>query len=240
MSSTQLRQQGFVIQKAENDLRDHLLKSFRPEFMDFCQTWDDLPKDPYLLDGGNYRHRRYSVFSYQDNQLSELPYEPHYQALHYNNLHGGFNRHLEPWLQETIDNPVLSEIIAWVLRQIGDKGGQRWRIQSHQFRIITSDVEQGKPTPEGIHKDGADYILIMLMQRKNIVGGESELYDNDRQPLKQGTLENVADLLLLDDRMVYHGVSDIKPIDASKAAVRDVLVLTFHQKVLEGIPPTNE
>lgn len=239
MFNSLLQQQGFVIYKTENELRDHLLASFRSEFAAFRNTWQDLPKDPYLLDGGNYRHRRYSVFNYQNKKLSVLPYEPHFQTRHYNSLHGGINRHLEPWLPSTIANPVLLEMIDWVMRQIDD-GEKKWRIQSHQFRIVASDKEQGRPTPEGIHKDGADYILIMLMQCKNITGGESELYDNDRKPLERGTLENMGDFILLDDRMVYHGVSDIRPIDASQEALRDVLVLTFHQKVLEGIPPTNE
>ncbi len=235
-----LLQQGFVIYKENNSLRDTLLANYPQDFTTFCDTWNDLPKDPYLLDGGSYRSRRYSVFNYRNNNLTVLPYEPHYQTLHYNNLHGGINRHLAPWHQSTIDNPVLLEMINWVMQQIDDKGKQDWRIQSHQFRIIASNDELGKPTPEGVHKDGADYILIMLIQRKNIMGGESELYDNDQKSLGQGTLENTGDVILLDDRKVYHGVSEIEPIDASKQALRDVLVLTFHQDVLEGIPPNDD
>ena len=238
--NTLLQQQGYVVYKQKKLLHTRLLSKYPTDFSEFCATWNDLPDDPYLLDGGHYRQRRYSVFNYQNKKLTVLPYEPHYQTLHYNNLHGGINRYLAPWLDSTIHNPVLLEIIDWVMQEIGDNATEKWRIQSHQFRIVASKQEQGKPTPEGIHKDGADYIFIMLINRENIIGGESTLYDNNKKLIDQTVLENQGDTILLDDRMVYHGVSEIKPIDATKPALRDVLVLTFHQKVLEGIPPNNE
>lgn len=226
--NSQLQQQGFVIYNRDNKLRDYLLNSYAHDFLSFCQTWKGLPKDPYLLDGGSYRHRRYSVFKYQNKKLSALPYEPHFQTQHYNSLHGGINRHLEGWNQTTVDNPVLLKMIDWVVQQVDDKSKQAWRIQSHQFRIIASDQSVGKPTPEGVHKDGADYIFIMLMQRSNIVGGVSEVYDNDRKLLGRATLERSGDFILLDDRAVYHGVSEISAVNSSEEGQRDVLVLTFH------------
>lgn len=225
----QLQQQGFVIYQKDNELRDHLLSTYNKAFSIFQNTWNDLPKDPYLLDGGSYRQRRYSVFNYQNKQLSVLPYEPHFQSLNYNVVHGGIDRYLCSWHQATIDNPVLLEIINWVMQQIDGHKDQAWKIQSHQFRIVASDQEAGKPTPEGVHKDGADYIFIMLMQRKNITGGESKLYDNDRNLIGQGTLAEVGDLVLLNDNAVYHGVSEITNVD-KKEGLRDVLVLTFHRE----------
>ena len=226
--NSQLQQQGFVIYKRDNELRDYLLTSYPQAFSSFRQSWNDLPKDPYLLDGGNYRYRRYSVLKYQNKNLSVLPYEPHFQTEHYNSLHGGINRHLEQWHQATLANPVLLKMIDWVMQQIDDTGKQAWRIQSHQFRIVASEKNRGKPTPEGVHKDGADYIFIMLMQRNNIVGGVSELYDNERKLLGQGTLEELGDLVLLNDQAVYHGVSEVSALDKLKEGQRDVLVLTFH------------
>ncbi len=235
-----LQQQGYVIYKQEKLLYDKLISGYSTHFSRFCATWNDLPQDPYLLDGGQYRYRRYSVFNYQNKKLTTLPNEPHYQTLHYNSLHGGINRYLEPWLNSTINNPVLLEIINWVMQEIDDTVIEKWRIQSHQFRIVASDHEQGKPTPEGVHKDGADYIFIMLIQRENIIGGKSMIYDNDKKLIEQVVLKNQGDTILLNDRMVYHGVSEVKPMDYTKPALRDVLVLTFHQKVLEGIPLNHE
>ncbi|PID48772.1 MAG: hypothetical protein CR991_10060 [Proteobacteria bacterium] len=196
----------------------------------FRQSWNQLLPDLYLRDGGHYRLRRYSVFLWEKAKLKPLPYEPHYQSSHYNKLHGGFKRHFRPWQATTIHNPVLSAIIRWSIEQFSHDPAQAWRIQAHQFRIRTSVHEEGKPTPEGIHKDGADYILIMLLDRHNIEGGVSQVYDNERRPLAEVTLQATGDLLLVNDAQVYHGVTPVKPKNSAEAAWRDVLVLTFHRQ----------
>jgi hypothetical protein len=40
--------------------------------------------------------------------------------------------------------------------------------RGHQFRIEARPGEQGKPTPEGMHRDGVDYVLVLLVDRRNI------------------------------------------------------------------------
>ncbi|MEZ5447602.1 MAG: 2OG-Fe dioxygenase family protein [Thiolinea sp.] len=158
-----------------------------------------------------------------------MPHEPHFQSSYHNAVHGGFNRHFRGWLPTTVENPVFSAIIRWCLQQISPNPAQGWRIQAHQFRIRTTAAEIGKPTPEGVHKDGADYILIMLLDRHNVEGGVSHIFDNERQPLAQCTLQDSGDLLLINDKAVYHGVTPITVQQPDKPAWRDVLVLTFHR-----------
>jgi hypothetical protein len=81
-----------------------------------------------------------------------------------------------------------------------------------------------------VHKDGAEYILIMMMDRHNVSGGVSHIYDNEMRPLGEGTLEQAGDLVLVNDHAVYHGVTEISPSDPTHPAWRDVLVLTFHKQ----------
>jgi hypothetical protein len=229
--SVTLQQVGFIICKQQNILRDSVMKTNIHVWQQFCATWNNLPQDPYLLDGGNYRQRRYSVFSYQSypQSLSILPSEPHFQTCYYNSIHGGIQRYLKSWHKNSIATPILKEIIAWVVQKIAGKKTTSWRIQAHQFRIVASINEKGKPTPEGIHKDGADYIFIMLIQRHNIRGGINRIYNNQRQCLVETILEDSTDCILLDDTAVYHDVSSIRVIDPKQQGIRDVLVLTFHQ-----------
>ena len=200
------------------------------QWHDFSAAWDDLPKDPYLLDGGQYRYRRYSVFEYHQQKLSVLAIEPHFQTTYYNTIHGGIDRHLATWECSSIDNPVLGKIIEWIIQKIPSSTTQVWRVQAHQFRIIAALDQQGKPTPEGIHKDGANYVFIMLLQRKNIQGGVSHIYNNQKQLLVETILEQSADCILLDDNAVYHYVSEISILDQRQVGLRDVLVLTFHRQ----------
>ena len=232
----QLSSQGYsILQRKDgsNILWQKKLYCLSEELNDFQQSWEDLPVDNFLNDGGHYRYRRYSVFSWQNDQpLSLLPHEPHYQSTYRNAMNGGIYRDFEAFKDSTLKNSVLHEIINWCAAHFSFQQEKNWRIQAHQFRIETNNQESGKPTPEGIHKDGADFILIMLLARHNIKGGVNHIYDNDKC-LQFGTvLEALGDCILLDDRKVWHGVSEIHALDKSKVGYRDVLVLTFHKKVL--------
>ena len=51
----------------------------------------------------------------------------------------------------------------------------------------------------------------------------------DGTPLGQFTLTEPFDAVLLDDHHVFHGVTPVEPVDASKPAYRDVLVVTFRR-----------
>jgi len=198
----------------------------------FHREWEDLPADNFLSDGGHYRFRRYSVFNWlMTGELILLPHEPHYQSTYRNNMNGGVFRDFEPFKKQTIDNPVLKSYIDFVTQQFSFNNEKQWRIQAHQFRIVANAEEAGNPTPEGIHRDGADFILIMVLIRENITGGVNHIYDDAKRLIFGSVLTEVGDAVLLDDRKVWHGVSEVFPIDPSKPAYRDVLVLTFHNQV---------
>jgi len=225
-----LKKPGYLLAVgAQSRLQPRLAARMGQAYKQFRQSWGGLLRDPYLRDGGQYRFRRYSVFHWQHGALRLLPHEPHYQSSHYNHVHGGFNRQFHAWLPTTVRNPAFTEIIRWTTRQFSTSPAERWRIQAHQFRIVARAGEAGKPTPEGVHKDGAEYILIMMMDRHNVSGGVSHIYDNDMRPIAQGTLETAGDVVLINDRAVYHGVTEIRPADPAQPAWRDVLVLTFHR-----------
>ena len=229
--NTLLHKPGYLLAVGEaSRLQSHLSQRMGQAYKRFRASWNGLLRDPYLRDGGDYRYRRYSVFHWKNNQLEVLPHEPHYQSSHYNHVHGGFNRHFRAWLPTTLKNPVLTEIIRWSTQQFSRSPVDLWRIQAHQFRIVAQGDKAGRPTPEGVHKDGAEYILIMMMDRHNVSGGVSHIYDNEMRPLGEGMLEQAGDLVLVNDHAVYHGVTEISASDSTHPAWRDVLVLTFHKQ----------
>ena len=232
-----LIKQGYTLlsgsDKASSDWNS-ILKDNPEALSSFLQSWNYLPADNFLSDGGHYRFRRYSVFNWLSNSdLALLPHEPHYQSTYRNNMNGGIHREFEAFKDATIQNPLLAKIIGFVAKQISFNAEKQWRIQAHQFRIVANADEAGLPTPEGIHRDGADFILIMLVQRKNIRGGVSHIYDDKKRLVFGGIIENTGDAVLVDDRKVWHGVSEVYPIDNDEPAYRDVLVLTFHNQVTE-------
>ena len=97
------------------------------------------------------------------------------------------------------------------------------------------------PTPEGVHRDGVDYVLVLLVGRENIAQGETTIHagddrDAERVALQNGralgsfTLAEPFDAALVDDHRVAHGVTPVEPIDPAAPAHRDVLVVTFRRK----------
>ena len=233
----ELQTQGYsVLQglKITDSQWTQIIHQMPEEYDAFYESWNDLPEDNFLSDGGHYRFRRYSVFKWiMNNELILLPHEPHFQSTYRNNMNGGINRDFEPFAPSTVENPVLKSFIQLIAPQFSFNHEKTWKIQAHQFRIVANAEEAGNPSPEGIHRDGADFILIMVLKRENITGGVNHIYDDSKRMLFGSVLTEPGDAILIDDRRVWHGVSEIYPIDEKKPAYRDVLVLTFHHQTMK-------
>jgi hypothetical protein len=81
-----------------------------------------------------------------------------------------------------------------------------------------------------VHRDGVDYVLVLLVGRDNIESGTTTIHRHDGTLLGSFTLATPLDAALVDDARVMHGVTAVRPIDAAKPAFRDVLVVTFRSK----------
>lgn len=233
----ELKTQGYSILqglKITDSQWTNIIHTMPEAYQQFHQSWDDLPADDFLSDGGHYRYRRYSVFNWvMNDELVLLPHEPHFQSTYRNNMNGGIDRDFDAFKATTIENPVLKSFIQLIAPQFSFNNEKAWRIQAHQFRIVANAEEAGNPSPEGIHRDGADFILIMVLKRENITGGVNHIYDDAKRLLFGSVLTEAGDALLIDDQSVWHGVSEVYPIDINKPAYRDVLVLTFHNQTME-------
>ncbi len=187
--------------------------------------WDDLPLDNFLKDGGRYRCRRHSCFVVEQNSVVQTAHRAHYQPLEYNALHGGMQRLFEPMTAHTLAQPVWSKLLLAIARTCSSiKGEQAWYVEAHQFRIDTRNGI-GRPTPEGAHRDGVDFVAILLVARENVSGGESRIFEAAGPHGQRFTLSEPWTLLLLDDERVIHESTPIQPTAAG--GHRDTLVLTF-------------
>ena len=107
----------------------------------------------------------------------------------------------------------------------------RWSIEAHQFRIDTADGV-GRPTPEGAHRDGVDFVAVVLVARNGIKGGETRVFQADGPDGQRFTLAEPWSLLLLDDAKVIHESTPIQPLDGY--GHRDTLVLTYRAAGFQG------
>jgi len=196
----------------------------------FARSWSGLGLDEHMADGGRYRRRRHAVFAASHARgIERLPDAPHYQALHYNRLNGGIERWFQPILPEIADSAAfgaLSEFAHALFSKLAPEV-DRWQVETHQFRIEGLPGQPGQPTPEGVHRDGVDYVLVALIDRHNIREGTTTIHAADRTRLGAFTLTEPLDIALVDDQRVWHGVTAVEPLDPDAPAWRDVLVLTF-------------
>ncbi|HEY8360541.1 MAG TPA: 2OG-Fe dioxygenase family protein, partial [Ramlibacter sp.] len=142
-------------------------------------AWDDLPPDAYLKDGGRYRRRRHSCFVAQDGALLPAPHRAHWQPVEYNALHGGMQRWFEPMDVAVANAPAWTCLLQALAREASAlRGARPWFIEAHQFRIDT-EGGIGRPTPEGAHRDGVDFVAVFLVGRHGIKGGETRVFQAD-------------------------------------------------------------
>ena len=192
----------------------------------FQSSWDDMPRDAYMADGGIYRRRRHATLSAlaSGRQAIVEPHQPHYQSRDYNVLNGGIARYYEPIREDVVLGYTMSSILAFCCDVFGRLLPEAaWHIELHQFRIEANGGEQGRPTPEGNHRDGVTFVLVMLVQRTNIASGTTTIYDLTQRPLASFTLTEPFDAAIVNDERCFHGVTPVLQLDSDLPAYRDVL-----------------
>ena len=205
------------------------------DWQSFAASWDDLGVDTYMADGGRYRRRRFAAFRATPDGITRKPHQPHYQSRDYNPLNGGLERWFEPVTEAAGRHPALTAILQ-TSHALFDRMTQAelrppaWHVEIHQFRIEARVGEEGRPTPEGMHRDGVDWVLVLMVRRENVASGETTIYDLVKRPLGSFTLTTPLDSALVDDSRVYHGVTPVVPLDPATPAYRDVLVVTFRRE----------
>lgn len=203
------------------------------DWRSFAESWQRLEPDRYLAAHGRYRRRRHAVFRVATNgDIARAVHQPHYQALQYNPLQGGIERWFEP-IEPTIgDSGSLQCILRFCRDLFAELAGHRgpWHVETHQFRIEARAGEPGQPTPEGMHRDGVDYVLVLLIHRHNIASGTTMIGTRSGGYSSSFTLTEPFDAALVDDHRVSHGVTPVQALDPSQPAYRDVLVVTFRRE----------
>jgi hypothetical protein len=225
---------GFVhVDSAE--MGDVLIAEGLSGWDDFADSWNDLGVDAYMADGGRYRRRRHAAFSVGAGRIRRKPHQPHYQSRDYNALNGGIARWFEPVRDEIAAHPALAAILrcSFGIFDAATDAATRpacWHVELHQFRIEAQPGGAGKPTPEGLHRDGVDWVLVLLIRRENVASGVTSIHDLRGRKLGSFTLTTPMEAALVDDSRVFHGVTPIEPIEPGAPAYRDVLVVTFRRE----------
>ncbi len=224
-----LREGGFVFAQAP-EMRATLGSGLQ-DWAVFAASWNELGLDTYMADGGRYRKRRHAAFRAGAEGISRKPDQPHYQSRDYNALNGGIARWFEPIAESVAETASFQSILRFCNGLFsGLTPAASWHVEAHQFRIEARPDAAGQPTPEGMHQDGVDWVLVLMVNRMNIAEGETSIHGLDRGLLGSFTLREPLDSALVDDHRVFHGVTPVSALDPALPAHRDVLVVTFRRE----------
>ncbi len=223
-----LERDGFAFLPAA-EMRALLPAAAVAGFAEFAASWDRLGDDRYMADGGRYRRRRHGAFAVGADGIVRKPHQPHYQSRDYNMLNGGIERWFEPIEPDVAAGAPMQGLVGFADRVFTPLSPPRdgdWHVEVHQFRI-EAGKEPGLPTPEGLHRDGVDWVLVTLIARHNVREGVTKIHGPDKAECGSFCLAEPFDTVLVDDHRLYHAVTPIVPIDPAEPAYRDVLVVTF-------------
>ncbi|MFG2600807.1 2OG-Fe dioxygenase family protein [Streptomyces sp. NPDC048462] len=220
-----LTDQLFVSGEATDLIDDQ--EGFEKEWSAFADSWSRLPVDAFMAHGETYRLRRHSVFNVSGTgDIEELAAKPYLQPLAINHLNGDVLRTYDPIEREIAGGGLFRDLLTGITAVLTCMHGPHtWHHQCFQNRILAGSGTTGQPTPEGIHRDGVDYVVTLLVNRHNIGGGESGIYDAEsRRKIHSQTLLAPGDMLLADDAKTLHDATPIEPQQDGEGAYRDVFI----------------
>ncbi|MEW7280050.1 2OG-Fe dioxygenase family protein [Aquimarina sp. 2201CG1-2-11] len=136
---------------------------------------------------------------------------------------------------------VENELFFKLLKKIADLVREihpeirKVQITSHFMRTISYKQIKGENSPEGVHEDGAQYIMsALVINRQNIVGAESQVYEKGAS----GSNEMIYHKVLAPGEFIFqadtgeeytfgndlwHYVTPIEPLDTSESGIRDII-----------------
>jgi len=224
-----LNKEGVILSSVNHLIKDEVLTS--SDWKEFAATWRNLPTDQYMNDGGTYRERRFSRFHLDLNgqNLRQKEHAPYSQPKHLNPLNGGMLRHFDPMHPQTVGMSIFRKLLITIGELLGQPGDKpEWDINVYQNRTLASKTVNGKPVPEGIHRDGVRYSVLLGIGRHNVIGAVSTVFNDDKQPLYTHTVSE-GDLLIFCDEVTYHDTTAVALADDSlESGTRDIMVIEFY------------
>ncbi|KDU96872.1 hypothetical protein CFR78_07770 [Komagataeibacter rhaeticus] len=229
-----LRRDGFAF-VPRGEMLPRLEQYGLRDWASFAGSWNRLGLDRYMADGGRYRRRRHATFAISARGIQRKKHQPHYQSRDYNELNGGIERWFRAVEPEMGEHPALRAILRLMHRIVTDMSDPAhvpdvWHTEVHQFRIEALDSTPGQPTPEGLHRDGVDWVMVVMVRRENVMSGETTIHDLQRTMVGGFMLDQPLDTAVVNDNRVYHGVTAVRSLDPTRPAYRDVLVVTFRHQ----------
>ncbi|MEU9467187.1 2OG-Fe dioxygenase family protein [Streptomyces avermitilis] len=190
---------------------------------ELLDSYEDLPVDEYM--GNGTRFKRFSQYRLRPEgtegwTFELLAHRDYTTFTKFNKVGGGIRRVYQPIKADFV--PLISHGIE----ELGLDRSEDWQINVHQNRTRADGDHAGPLTPEGVHHDGHEFVMIAVLHKNNVAGAQTRLWEPGADaPFWTGTLEP-GHAVLLDDRSLAHDVTDVESADGGPAN-RDIVIIAF-------------
>ena len=195
------------------------------------QAYIDLPDDPNVKIAGT-RKRRHGVFVYDpaDGSIAVLNRHFYQQAETFNAEACGAPREFGALGALASNSAILEMIKSSISRlpaMIPKFMLELVYCNVHLIRTIAKPEAPGLPSPPYPHKDGEPATVVVLLERKNIQGGENWVLDNNKNRIATFTLDHSLDTFVVNDQLVYHHVTPVEVAPGFSMGWRDTVLIDF-------------
>lgn len=139
--------------------------------------------------------------------------------------------------EECVENPLFSKLLTAVWNMVKSLHPEVSSVQitSHFMRTLSYEKVLGENSPEGVHEDGAPYIIsALVINRQHADGGISQVYEQ----LENGKKELVFERTLASGEFLFQGdtgeeliygndlwhyVTGISPAAGAEVGIRDII-----------------
>ena len=192
---------------------------------ELASSFDNLPLDEYTPTGNRFRrlgnfktnldwgHTNYVQVSSDITQPADV-----------NSYLGDVVREYAPIEQSTLESSTFRRMVLHMQRTTGWMGD----FSLHQIRISAFDGLTAEPAPEGIHRDGYEFIMPYMVGFDNVKGGEAQIFTNEKKILVN--MKPVANsYLMFKDREIMHFGAPVKQREMSRPAHWDAFVFACNK-----------
>jgi hypothetical protein len=175
----------------------------------FNTSYHNLPYDPYILD--KTRQRRYANYNIRVSDSNLITINHTGKNTFSQNVSDSRKEKREFELIENPGDNFLIQYLDLATRLLlNNTRVKEISVDVHQVRQICYPKINSHNSAEGIHQDGADYIIpALVLNRFNIRGGVSSVYNNRKDQIYR-TMLGEDEFIFQDDRVLYHYVTPIR------------------------------
>ncbi len=183
--------------------------------------YTNLQKDEYT---DLERFRALSRFCVKNHRITKLPNTWLKQPHSSNSLFGELPRRFSDLDSHLVSSFCFKSIFSEILNDFKLNNLEDYEFWVHQIRTkIENSSENSLITPEGIHRDDAEKVGIICVDRSSIGGARNRFYkEKKKDTLFHECFLKDGEYLVFDDNKMWHDVSQATALN--KNAYRDTLI----------------